>query len=183
MVEYSFPIDSEHYKAVFSKYRWQNSKARLALVIMAIIATLLVLLSFVYYEQNERGAALAMLLLACFVACVIPLQTRVQIHRSSKHPSFGKTCRWQLTQKGTEAEAGTSKASHEWTAFTEAILYNDGILLMQGPNHPFWLADNRIVSGTREQARELVSDHIMSTSDSTGPVKTNEVLKYRSLEE
>ncbi|MEQ8838021.1 MAG: hypothetical protein RID07_14535 [Lacipirellulaceae bacterium] len=107
----------------------------------------------------------------------------MQIHRSSKHPSFGKSCSWQLSRSGTEDEAGTSKSSHEWSAFTEAAIYKDGILLMQGPNHPFWLPDNRIVSGTREQARELVLDHIISTSDSTGPVMTGNALAYRSLDE
>ena len=75
---------------------------------------------------------------------------------------------WQYNQqiiielREDEVRSTTDKVKTQvlWTIFTKARRFDDGFLLFQGPSNQYWVPINAIVTGSEEDAHQLIGAYI-----------------------
>jgi hypothetical protein len=100
-------------------------------------------------------AVIAALLLALMVAG--PYLDYVQLRwRFRKHPQFGETMRIDLSDADMKLYCRDYESVIRWSAFSDAKVFGDGILLYQSPWDYTWLQDTHLTSGAPLDARAIV---------------------------
>jgi len=67
-----------------------------------------------------------------------------------------------LTDEGFNTTGDVSRTGLTWQAFTKAVRFRDGFLLLQGPNVFNWLPDHALTEGKVEEIEQLLLKHVPS---------------------
>lgn len=138
---------------------WALWMSRLFLVFIAMILTAVTI--------NSRAPWLALVVVfGCGYLLFLPRisdhRTRVQFRSS---PYCNENITVVLSDEGFHATGEISRTSLTWQAYTRAVRFRDGFLLLQGPGVFNWLPDAALAEGKIGDIELLLRKHIANFSD------------------
>lgn len=82
--------------------------------------------------------------------------------RLKKSPFNNSRLQVSLTQEGFHAISDKSDVSLKWSAFTRAVRFRDGFLLLQGPSAFNWLPQSAMIEGSVEEVDRLLKEQTLN---------------------
>ena len=117
---------------------------------------------------SERPSAASLVVGALIVGAIaIPVAavlTNMGIKtRYLMRPSFGTDADLVLSAAGVTISQMSLNGTYPWTTYTRAVRFDDGVMLLKR-GAIRWLPDSALVSGTVEDALQLLRAHLPITS-------------------
>jgi hypothetical protein len=163
---YQFTFSEQHLLESFLRYRrtlWWRRPFYAAKGMLAVIILLLGLLSVAYgfiFGAGVFGAVLGVMFLAW------PIDAFLLRRRFRKSPFHNGEYTYHLYDEGVHVVGRSEDIRLDWSLFTSARRFTDGLLLFQGPHLFTWLPDAFITSSsTTDESRELVRSRVMDYRD------------------
>jgi hypothetical protein len=156
MVTYQFIFGDDYVTQLVSKHRARVGSRWLRWPLKLVCGVgVLSLAAMGVFGRIYPLAVIAALLLALMVAG--PYLDYVQLRwRFRKHPQFGETMRIDLSDADMKLYCRDYESVIRWSAFSDAKVFGDGILLYQSPWDYTWLQDTHLTSGAPLDARAIV---------------------------
>lgn len=160
MVEYRIDCDAEFYQTAFDRYRKQHWFTCLSRPVRFVGIAVFGLMAIGTAIAQLWGPAIGSLLCLLFVLYVRGYEWKYRLKQLRKSPHFGHECVTRIEDQGLLSESSISSSALCWEVFTKATIFEDGLLLFQGPGYFHWLPNSSLVAGTSNEARSLVQNHV-----------------------
>lgn len=158
MVRFEFRFSDEFLREAFRRNRrsraWDRWWAALKVFLALVLIALMIALVHVRAVVVILGGLLAFLLLS------FRIDEWWMTKRFRKSPYRDELVRISLSPEGFSAKQEKGEVTLDWSAFTRARRFSDGVLLFQGPGVFNWLPFKRMTSGKIEEVDELVGAKI-----------------------
>ena len=159
MAPYIFRIDRQYVTQSFWHARRRLKSRYLHLPVKLLCgAGLLVLIGLFAYIQAYLPTALMILFLALLASA--HLFDPLWIHwLARKDPSYGLELSVTLSDESVRFSTAHYDSTVKWGAFSEAAIFEDGILLYTSPRMCYWLPDTGLGAEAVQRAKSLVKVH------------------------
>jgi hypothetical protein len=159
-IRYHWHYDADYYSMVMKRYYGQLPRMRQP----ATQYTLLWLAGLLCFAVAFRPSPLKLLVGGILVGAVaIPAMTaltKIGIKfRYLMRPSFKTEADLFLSSGGITISQKSLNGTYPWTTYAGAVRFHDGIMLLKRGGIR-WLPDAALVSGTSEDAMQLVRTHL-----------------------
>ena len=172
VVEYRIRADENYYVTAYARYRrqlWWYRWHRLARVPAWIAVVALVYLALIYSSKGARadgppiGLFLSLLLGAALIFSA-PLTRAVSRRRIRKIPTLNDDWVFRLSDDGMSSSGKRGEGWLDWSGFSSARRFADGLLLFRGPHLFHWFPDSALTqpvlpSDVGDLVRRHVSDY------------------------
>lgn len=141
-----FLLTPQHLIDTLARYRSQHSGRRLWRWLRFIIAFLftLVAIAGLFVPQYFASAIMVAVAIFMFFPHKIDDYLAARSFRKSPHCNGEQVIR--LADDGFRAESEIEQTSLKWSAFSNAVILDDGVLLYRGPKMVYWIPDATLES-------------------------------------
>lgn len=160
MIQYHFLFDEDFLVAAFRQYRKQRPSRHLLVTIKGIGLLLTVGVAALCINHGKWEAALIFTAFALLILVGSRIDDWLIRRRFRKSPYQNEDMMITLSEKGFHAIGSKSNSALDWSAFTKARYFSNGVLLFQGPGVFNWLPDMALTGSSPESTRELVASHV-----------------------
>ena len=168
VVEYRFRGDEDYYVTAYARYRrqlWWCGWARPAKVLVWLaLATLIYFSNGTPADWPSIGLFLFVLLAIAALIFSSPLTRAVTRRRIRKIPTLNDDWVFRLSDDGMSSSGKRCEGRLDWSGFSSARRFADGLLLFRGPHLFHWFPDSALTqpalpSGVGDLVRRHVSDY------------------------
>jgi hypothetical protein len=171
VLEYRIRADEDHYVTAYARYRrqlWWYHRLRSAVVLVWIASA-----AFIYFFNGAvadwSSIGLPFLFVVILVAALIfstPLSRAVLRHRIRKIPTLNDDFVMRLSDDGMSSSSRRGEGRLDWSGFSRARRFADGLLLFQGPHLFHWFPDSaRTPPALPSDVGDLVRRHVSDYRD------------------
>ena len=168
VVEYRFRADEAYYVTAYARYRrqlWWYRWIRPAGVLAGIALVALIYSSKGVLEGPSLGLFLFLLLAAALIFST-PLNRAVSYRRIRKMPTLNDDWVIRLSDDGMSWSGNRGEGRLDWSGFSRARRFADGLLLFQGPHLFQWFPDSaRTQAALPSEVGDLVRRHVSDYRD------------------
>lgn len=143
-VNASFVFSPEHLVETLTRYRSQHLGRRIWRWVRYFAAFIFLVVAFVGLFIPQYGASAFMLALAVFMFFPHKIDDFLarRNFRKSPHCSTHQTLRF--SDEGLRSSSEVHESTLKWSAFSRAVIFNDGVLIFQGPKMVHWIPDTSL---------------------------------------
>lgn len=155
-----FDFTPEHLLTTLAQYRKAGrrlwSRVRITLGAMGLLAAL------VYLRIDEPLPAVMMLVCGVVLLLTQRLNNYFVIRAFRASPHFQTPQTLRFTADKVRTESPIEETTVQWTAFTEAVFFENGVLLYRGRHIINWVPDDSLTTGSPALLRSLVASKLPS---------------------
>jgi len=170
VLEYRIRADEDYYVTAYARYRrqlWWYRWLRPAAVLGWIA-----LLALIYVSEGARadwpsiGLSLFFVLLVVALIFSSPLDRALSRRRIRKIPTLNDDWVIRLSDDGMSSSSKRGEGRLDWSGFSRARRFADGLLLFQGPHLFHWFPDSACTQpGLPSELGDLVRRHVSDYRD------------------
>ena len=172
VVEYRVRADEDYYVTAYARYRrqlWWYRWLRPAGVVVWIALVALISFSKGALADLPSIGLFLFLLVGATLIFSTPLNSAVSRRRIRKIPTLNDDWILRLSDEGMSSSGKRGEGRLDWTGFSRARRFANGLLLFQRPHLFHWFPDSACTQPARPSAvGDLVRRHISTTATSGG---------------
>jgi hypothetical protein len=173
VVEYRIRADEDYYVTAYARYRrqlWWYRWHRRARVLAWIGLAALIYLALIYSSKGAPAdwppiGLLLFLLLGVALIFSASLCGAVSRRRIRKIPTLNDDWVMRLSDDGVSSRSKRSEGRLDWSGFSRARRFADGLLLFQGPHLFHWFPDSACTHPALSDVSDLVRRHVSDYRD------------------
>ena len=173
VLEYRIRGDEDYFVTAHARYRrqlWWYHRLRSSVVLVWVVVAWIALAAFIY---SSRGAVvdwppIAVLTVVSVSALMSSslLNRAVLRRRIRKTPTLNDDWVVRLSDDGMSSSGKRGEARLDWSGFSKARRFADGLMLFQGPNLFHWFPDSaRTKPALPSDEGDLVRRHVSDYRD------------------
>ncbi|GAA5510084.1 hypothetical protein Rcae01_05590 [Novipirellula caenicola] len=156
-----FTFTSDHLSDSLARYRSQHKGRRIWRWFRYFAAFLFLIVAIFGLFVPQYFASAFMVALTIFMFFPHKIDDLLARSRFRKSPEYGAQQVVHLSQVGFQAKSEIEETSLKWTAFSKAVIFDDGVLLFRGSNTVNWIADATLeCDDDKLRIRDLVSGNV-----------------------
>jgi len=170
VLEYHIRADEDHYLTAYARYRRQLCWYRW--LRSAVVLVWIAFAAFIYFSKAavvdwpSIGLSLFVVLLVAALIFYTPLSRAVLRHRIRKIPTLNDDWVMRLSDDGMSSSGKRGEGRLDWSGFSRARRFTDGLLLFQGPHLFHWFPDSaRTQPALPSDVGDLVRRHVSDYRD------------------
>ncbi|WP_197138574.1 YcxB family protein [Crateriforma conspicua] len=157
----TFVFSPEHLIETLTRYRSQHLGRRIWRWVRYAAALVFLLVTVVGLFIPQYVASIFMLALAVFMFFPHKVDDFLARRNFHKSPHCNTLQTVRFTDEGLHSSSENQDSTLKWTAFSRAVVFNDGVLIFQGPKMVHWFPDNILDrKGDAESLRNLVESNL-----------------------
>ena len=175
VLEYRIRGDEDYFVTAHARYRrqlWWYHRLRSSVVLVWVVVAWIALAAFIYFSNGavadwpSIGLSLFVVLLVAALIFYTPLSRAVLRHRIRKIPTLNDDWVMRLSDDGMSSSGKRGEARLDWSGFSKARRFADGLMLFQGPNLFHWFPDSaRTKPALPSDEGDLVRRHVSDYRD------------------
>ncbi|MGJ8678400.1 MAG: YcxB family protein [Akkermansiaceae bacterium] len=156
MISTKFTFDESFLVETHARYNRQRNHRNLVVVLGLVTSVFLIIASTYLIYSGDFDMGITPVLFITIAVCAI-LYERWSTKRGLRSSPF-KDMEFEFFfhEESFEAVTTISSSSLQWSLFTRAVHFSDGILLFRGSKEFNWIPYDTLVSGSIEQLRDLL---------------------------
>jgi len=166
VVEYRFPADENYYVTANARYRrqlWYHWFGPVSVLAYVAVGVWFYASSAAPIHWPSFGPFLLLGVAAIFAR---PLGRAVLRRRIRKLPTLNDDWVIRLSDDGMSWSGNRGEGRMDWSTFTTARRFADGLLLLQGSHLFYWLSDSACTEPARlSEVGDLVRRHVPDVRD------------------
>jgi hypothetical protein len=170
VLEYRIRADEDHYVTAYARYRrqlWWYRWLRPTVVLVWIAFA-----AFSYFSKAAAadwpsiGLSLFVVILVAALIFSTPFSRALLRHRIRKIPTLNDDFVMRLSDDGMSSSSKRGEGRLDWSGFSRARRFADGLLLFQGPHLFHWFPDSaRTPPALPSDVGDLVRRHVSDYRD------------------
>jgi len=169
VVEYRVRADEDYYVTAYARYRrqlwWYRWLHPAGVVVWIALVALIFFSKGALADLPSIGLFLFLLVGATLIFST-PLNSAVARRRIRKIPTLNDDWILRLSDEGMTSSGKRGEGRLDWTGFSRARRFADGLLLFQGPHLFHWFPDSACTPPARpSEVGDLVRRHISDYRD------------------
>ena len=173
VVEYRIRADEDFYVTAYARYRrqlWWYRWLWRARVLVWIALVALIYLALTYSSKGARAdwppvGLFLFLFLGAALIFSASLCGAVSRRRIRKIPTLNDDWVMRLSDDGVSSSSKRSEGRLDWSGFSRARRFADGLLLFQGPHVFHWFPDSACTHPAQSDVGDLVRRHVSDYRD------------------
>jgi len=169
VLEYRIRTDEDYYVTAYARYRRQHSWYRWLRPTAVLVW--IALAAFIYFSNGAVadwptiGLSLFVVLLVAALIFYTPLNRAVFRRRIRKIPTLNDDWVMRLSDDGMSSSGKRGEGRLDWSGFSRARRFADGLLLFQGPHLFHWFPDSACTHPALSDVGDLVRRHVSDYRD------------------
>lgn len=156
-------VYDEAYAVTADRYVQRTARSSWILRWLGIPLFLVIVVTSVAMREWKFAAVAA--LVAFFQLLAKPLHRRAVSRAARTQPTFGREIDQRWSDAGSDVRSHVGASTSSWASFTKAVLFEEGVVLFEGPSLARWLPDAALVGGSRAEFEALVRRHVADVVD------------------
>ncbi|TWT66107.1 YcxB family protein [Allorhodopirellula solitaria] len=157
----TYLFTADHLLETLSRYRSQHLGRRIWTWFRFAIAIMLLAAALVGLFVPQYIASAVMFAMAVFMFFPHKIDNFFARRNFRRSPYCNTEHTMRFSDQGLESSSDVQESTLKWGAFSQAVIFPDGILIFQGPKMVHWIPDDSLQrSSDAERLRELVTSKL-----------------------
>jgi len=170
VLEYRIRNDEDHYVTAYARYRrqlwWYRWLRPTVVLVWFALAACIYFSKGAVADWPSIGLSLFVVLLVAALIFTTPLSRAVFRRRIRKIPTLNDDWVMRLSDDGMSSSGKRGEGRLDWSGFSRARRFADGLLLFQGPHLFHWFPDSaRTQPALPSDVGDLVRRHVSDYRD------------------
>lgn len=157
----TFLFSPEYLVVTLKRYREQHFGFRIWKWVRCMVAFLLVMFAVAGLFIPQYGVSAFMLVCAALMLFPRTIDDFLARRNFRKSPHCNIQQTIQISDAGLQSRSELQESTLKWTAFSRAVIFDDGVLIFQGKKMVNWIPDSALQeNGDAAKLRKLVESKL-----------------------